>query len=157
YPSWQAWLGRSVHPMVENDRSTDASHAERLVITGVSVAFGGVSALVDVSLSLSRADIVGLIGPNGAGKTTLLNVISGYTVPDRGRIEVGDSEIVLGRPHRVTAQGIARTFQAVRLFPRLSVRENLEVAAIAAARSRRDRRAGRKRETAVDLLMSVGA
>jgi branched-chain amino acid transport system ATP-binding protein len=96
----------------------------------VSVLFDGLSALVSVSLSLGQNEILGLLGPNGAGKTTLANVMSGYQPPTRGSLLL-NSEVVNGsRPEALARRGVARTFQSVRLFRRLTVFENVEAAAL---------------------------
>ncbi len=96
----------------------------------VSVQFDGLSALESVSLSLGQNEILGLLGPNGAGKTTLANVMSGYQRPTQGSLLLND-EIVSGlRPEALARRGVARTFQSVRLFRRLTVFENVEAAAL---------------------------
>jgi len=92
---------------------------------GVSLAFGGVQALVDVSLEAHEGEIVGVIGPNGAGKTTLLNVISGMQRPDRGMVRLGDVPIIGLRPSAIAARGVGRTFQSSQLFAGLTVLENV--------------------------------
>ena len=98
-----------------------------LEVKEASVRFGGVQALQDVSFELNRGEILGLIGPNGAGKTTLFNCISGVVEPDRGRIAFEGKEL-RGQPiHRRARLGLARTFQNLRLFSSLTVRENLMV------------------------------
>jgi branched-chain amino acid transport system ATP-binding protein len=98
-----------------------------LAVKEASVRFGGVQALQDVSFELNRGEILGLIGPNGAGKTTLFNCISGVVEPDRGRIAFEGKEL-RGQPiHRRARLGLARTFQNLRLFSSLTVRENLMV------------------------------
>ena len=97
---------------------------------GVSRSFAGVQALEDVDLELEPGEIVGLIGPNGAGKTTLVNLLTGFDLPTSGRIELGGVEITRWPPHRRGRAGLARTFQHGRLFRGLSVRENVEVAAL---------------------------
>jgi len=91
----------------------------------VSVSFGGLVALDAVDLVINHSEIVGLIGPNGAGKTTLFNCISGTQRPDRGRIIFNGRDITRTRPHQRSRLGIGRTFQTVRLFPALTVRDNL--------------------------------
>jgi branched-chain amino acid transport system ATP-binding protein len=91
----------------------------------VSLAFGGVQALVDVSLEAHEGEIVGVIGPNGAGKTTLLNVISGMQRPDRGMVRLGDVPITGLRPSAIAARGVGRTFQSSQLFAGLTVLENV--------------------------------
>ena len=96
-----------------------------LEITGLSKNFGGVAALVDYSLSLSRGEILGLIGPNGAGKTTAFNLLTGVTRPTAGRI-LFEGRDITGRAAPDFAElGIARTFQTSRLFNDLTVIERL--------------------------------
>jgi branched-chain amino acid transport system ATP-binding protein/branched-chain amino acid transport system permease protein len=100
------------------------------VLRGTQVAkhFQGVSALAGVDIDVRPGEILGLIGPNGSGKTTLLNVISGVYVPSEGRIEFDGQEIGGKKPHQVADLGLARTFQNIRLFAQLTVRENVEAA-----------------------------
>ena len=104
-------------------------------MTGISVAFGGVSALDDVSLTVEPGQVHGLIGPNGAGKTTLFNVACGLVRPDAGRIVWNGSELRRLRPSRLTRLGIARTLQGVGLFRGLTVLENVMVGAHRHARA----------------------
>jgi ABC-type branched-subunit amino acid transport system ATPase component len=96
---------------------------------GVSKAFGGVQALSDCTIEVARGSIAGLIGPNGSGKTTLFNVITGYERVDGGQIYLEDRQITNAPPDKVFASGIGRTFQLTRVFPRLTVMENMIVAA----------------------------
>jgi branched-chain amino acid transport system ATP-binding protein len=96
-----------------------------LAIDGVSISFGGVHALEDVSAGFGAGEIVGIIGPNGAGKTTLLNVICGLNRPDSGDILLEDSVITGMKPSWIAARGLARTFQTSQLFPGMSVLENM--------------------------------
>ena len=96
----------------------------------VSRAFDGVHALRDVTLELRTGEIVGLIGPNGAGKSTLVNVLTGFDFPDEGSVELEGRVITRWSPHRRGRHGLARTFQHSRSFRELSVRENVEVAAL---------------------------
>ncbi|MEP6892880.1 MAG: ABC transporter ATP-binding protein [Gaiellaceae bacterium] len=96
----------------------------------VSRAFEGVHALEDVTLELHPHEVVGLIGPNGAGKTTLVNVMTGFDRPTAGRVELAGSDITNWSPHRRGRAGLARTFQHSHGFRGLSVRENIEVAAL---------------------------
>jgi len=103
---------------------------------GVSVRFEGLTALADVDLSLAKGEILGLIGPNGAGKTTLVNVLTGFQRPVAGAVSIGGRESVSWTPERIRRHGVARTFQAARLFHGLSVRENVELAAVAAGNDR---------------------
>jgi ABC-type branched-subunit amino acid transport system ATPase component len=94
----------------------------------VSKAFGGVQALNEASIEVGRGEIAGLIGPNGSGKTTLFNVITGYERADAGHVYLNDVRITNARPERVFALGVGRTFQLTRIFPRLTVLENMLVA-----------------------------
>ncbi|HMJ00902.1 MAG TPA: ABC transporter ATP-binding protein [Gaiellaceae bacterium] len=103
--------------------------AALLTVEHVARHFGGVLALDDVSLSLQEKEIAGLIGPNGAGKTTLFNVVTRLYPPDKGRIELDGRDLLRVRPHRIVRLGIARTFQNVVLFPRMTVLENVLVGA----------------------------
>jgi branched-chain amino acid transport system ATP-binding protein len=109
----------------------------RLEAVGVSVNFAGLKAVDDVDLALDQGEILGLIGPNGAGKTTLVNALSGYQEVAAGKVRIGDEDITGWRPHRLVGKGLARTFQSVRLFPRLSVLDNVAVGALALGISRR--------------------
>jgi neutral amino acid transport system ATP-binding protein len=99
-----------------------------LRVEGVAKAFGGVQALSGCSLEVAEGSITGLIGPNGSGKTTLFNVITGYERVDAGEVYRGDRKITNLPPQRVFALGIGRTFQLTRIFPRLTVLENMLVA-----------------------------
>jgi branched-chain amino acid transport system ATP-binding protein len=96
--------------------------------------------LREVTLELRRREVVGLIGPNGAGKSTLVNVLSGFDRPDEGTVELGEREITAWSPQRRARSGLARTFQHSRSFGGLSVRENVEVAALGAGAGRREAR-----------------
>ncbi len=96
-----------------------------LELTGVSKGFGGLACLSDLDLHVDEGEIVSVIGPNGAGKTTLFNVITGVYRPDSGEILLDGESIVGLEPHQVTNRGIARTFQTLRLFLNMSVRDNV--------------------------------
>ncbi len=98
-----------------------------LSVRGVSKRFGGLRAVDDVSFDVPEGCVKALIGPNGAGKTTVFNLISGFLHPDRGSILFGGTEVKELPPHQVAARGIARTFQQIRLFPKMTVLENLLV------------------------------
>jgi branched-chain amino acid transport system permease protein len=98
-----------------------------LEVAGVTRRFGGVVALNGVDLVVPRGAIVGLIGPNGAGKTTLFNVITGLVRPDAGRLAFDGVSLAGLRPSAIVSRGLARTFQSIRLFPRLTVLENVLV------------------------------
>ncbi len=95
----------------------------------VSKAFGGIQALNTCSLTVEQGKITGLIGPNGSGKTTLFNVITGYERVDSGDVQFNGRRITNASPDKVFAMGIGRTFQLTRIFPRLTVLENMHVAA----------------------------
>jgi branched-chain amino acid transport system ATP-binding protein len=101
-----------------------------LQVQGVSVHFQGLKALDRVDLSLSQGEVLGLLGPNGAGKTTLINVMTGYVRPSEGRMLLGGEEVSGITPEALARRGVVRTFQSVRLFRRLSVLENVEIAAL---------------------------
>ncbi|BCP52220.1 ABC transporter ATP-binding protein [Kaistia sp. 32K] len=103
----------------------------------VSMSFSGLRVLSDVSLGLAEGDILGLIGPNGAGKTTLVNVLSGFTKPGNGEVRVDGRPVEAGDPAAFVRAGVVRTFQNVRLFSRLSVRENILAAVLARGVARR--------------------
>jgi branched-chain amino acid transport system ATP-binding protein len=100
-----------------------------LELRGVTMAFGGLTVLDDLDLHVDEGEIVSVIGPNGAGKTTLFNLITGVYEPIAGEIEFGGSSIVGLDPHKITRRGIARTFQTLRLFLNMTVRENVMAAA----------------------------
>jgi branched-chain amino acid transport system ATP-binding protein len=93
-----------------------------------TIRFGGLTAVSDLNLQLGGNDLVGLIGPNGAGKTTVFNVITGVYRPDEGDIRFAGTSLVGLPPYKITARGIARTFQNIRLFPSLSAFDNVRVA-----------------------------
>ncbi|PKN62258.1 MAG: ABC transporter ATP-binding protein [Deltaproteobacteria bacterium HGW-Deltaproteobacteria-15] len=90
--------------------------------------FGGLAAAADVGFHVDEGEIVGLIGPNGAGKTTVFNLISGALVPDSGTIQFRDKKITGKKPHQICRAGIARTFQSVQVFPRISVLDHVRLA-----------------------------
>ena len=101
-----------------------------LSLRGVSKRFGGVTALSDVSLDVAQDEILGIIGPNGAGKTTLLNCVSGVNRIDSGEISFDGRSLRGLGPHRVARLGIGRTFQVVKPFGSMTVRENAAVGAL---------------------------
>jgi branched-chain amino acid transport system ATP-binding protein len=104
------------------------SNAGTLSVRGLSVSFGGVRALQNVSLTVDPGRIVGLIGPNGAGKSTLLNCISGITRPSAGEIRLGETVLTGRRPDQIVGLGLGRVFQHPQVIAELSVLDNLLVA-----------------------------
>ncbi|MEW5912575.1 MAG: ABC transporter ATP-binding protein [Thermodesulfobacteriota bacterium] len=96
----------------------------------VSKYFGGLCALKDVDLSLNQGEVMGLIGPNGAGKTTLINIISGAYHPSEGKVIYDGRNISRLKAHQINVLGVARTFQVVRIFKRLTVLENVLTAMV---------------------------
>jgi branched-chain amino acid transport system ATP-binding protein len=113
--------------------------------------FGGLVAVHDVYLDLDQDEILGLIGPNGAGKTTLFNMISGSYLPTRGQIFFDGRDITKEPPHEIARLGIARTFQLVKPFGKLSVVDNVMVGAFL-----RTSRAGKARKKALEVVSFVG-
>ncbi|MFD3582474.1 ABC transporter ATP-binding protein [Streptomyces sp. NPDC058683] len=124
-----------------------------LDVSGVIVAFGGNRALDGVGMSADRGRITGLIGPNGAGKSTLFDVVSGLRRPSTGRVALGGRDVTRLGPARRCRHGLARTFQRLELFGRLSVRDNLLVAAELGPERRR---AARLTEDLLDRLGLTG-
>lgn len=122
-----------------------------LKVEGVEKRFGGLVAVDDVSISVNQGEVFGLIGPNGAGKTTLLNCISGFYRPEKGKVFFKDQDITGLSPTQLCNKGIARTFQIVRSFPRLSALDNVKVAVIFGGR-----RKGNPDERAEELMDFVG-
>lgn len=116
---------------------TGAARPTRLQAKGVHVAFGGIQALTNVDLTLRRGEILGLIGPNGAGKTTLVNVLTGFQPATEGRVLLDDRSLAGMKARDVARAGIARSFQAARLFRDLTVEENLTVAGLGSGLSGR--------------------
>ena len=156
--------GQRMQPSPPDARARETGVLE---VRGVTVRFGGITALDDVSLTAPPRQVTGIIGPNGAGKTTLLNVLCGLVRPQAGQIRFDGRELTRLRPHRLTGLGIARTLQGVGLFDGLSAVENVMVGATCHARagfwsgmfglpwSDRDERALRQR--ALDALDLVDA
>ncbi len=100
-----------------------------LEVQAVSKAYGGIQALSNCSIAVEQGTITGLIGPNGSGKTTLFNIITGYERVDSGAILLNGKTITNAKPDAVFSLGIGRTFQLTRIFPRLTVLENMHIAA----------------------------
>jgi branched-chain amino acid transport system ATP-binding protein len=120
--------------MAQLARST---HRQKLEIRNVSVTFQGLVAVQDVSETLLSGEILGLIGPNGAGKTTLVNAVTGFQTLGDGDVLLEGVSIARLPPQRIRRRGIARTFQAGRLFHTMTVLENVELAAFSAGQTRR--------------------
>ena len=139
-----------------------------LTLDHVSLSFGGVKALTDVSISVAPGEIRAIIGPNGAGKTSLINVISGLYKPQSGHIRIGDREFTSVPTERLAHLGISRTFQNIALFKGLSVFDNIAVGRVASVRSsaieqvlglgraRRERKVTQARVEAVIEHMRLG-
>jgi len=98
-----------------------------LQIEGLTLSFGGVMVLRDLSIHVSQGIFCSIIGPNGAGKTSLLNCINGHYRPEAGRILLDGQDITLRHPHHIARSGVARTFQKVELFSHMSVLENVKL------------------------------
>ncbi len=130
-----------------------------LRVEGVEKSFGDFKAVDGANLLVERGDIVAVIGPNGAGKTTLFNLITGQLKPDRGRIVFKDEEITGLPPYEICKKGIARSFQIVNIFHRLTVFENVQVAVLShKGESKRLLEPARKMavEETFELLRAVG-
>ncbi|HMG43096.1 MAG TPA: branched-chain amino acid ABC transporter permease/ATP-binding protein [Acidimicrobiales bacterium] len=124
-----------VRRLVERPPTTatsDGPHVQppaTVEVRGITVRFGGVTALDDVHLRVDPGEIVGLIGPNGAGKTTLLDVITGFTPPERGQVLLDGGQVDRRSPEQRARAGMIRSWQAVELFEEMTIRDNLLVAA----------------------------
>lgn len=125
-----------------------------LEVEGVTKCFGGLLAVSQVDFSVGRGEIIGLIGPNGAGKTTVFNLISGAIVPDSGLVKFQGRRINGLKPDQICKMGVARTFQSVKVFPNLTVYQNVLLGALfGTAAGRPSPEAGRE---TVELLEFVG-
>jgi branched-chain amino acid transport system permease protein len=109
-----------------------------LTVSNLSKSFGGLRAVANASFEVGDGEILGIIGPNGAGKTTLFNLLNGFLKPDAGTVAFAGRELVGLKPNRICRLGIGRTFQVVRAFARLSVRDNVVVGAYASTASDAD-------------------
>ena len=137
-----------------------------LEIDHVTMQFGGLTALGDVSFQIRRGEILGLIGPNGAGKTTCFNVMTGVYQATQGEVRFDGRKLAKLERHRITRMGIARTFQNIRLFPEMTALENVMVGCEAHAKSsvlgamlrlpRQRREETANRERAMELLTFMG-
>jgi branched-chain amino acid transport system ATP-binding protein len=140
--------------------------AQMLHVDGLTVRFGGLTALDDVSLTVAPGEVVGVIGPNGAGKTTLFNVICGFVRADAGSVRFGGNVLDRVRPHDLARLGIARTLQGVGLFGGLTAVENVMIGGERQARAgvasallglpRSDRAERRLRSLALAALSDLG-
>jgi len=151
-------------------RECGAEHPPVLEVAGLSVAFGGIRAVDDVSFTVREGQILGLIGPNGAGKTTVFDLVSGFLTPLSGRIHLAGDDITDLPPDVRADRGLGRSFQDARLFPAMTVVENLSVAlerhittrdpvaaALASPATRTAEKAVRKRADELIELMHLGA
>jgi ABC-type branched-subunit amino acid transport system ATPase component len=105
------------------------TRAPVLEVTGLTISFGGLACLTKLDLTVGEAEIVSVIGPNGAGKTTLFNVVTGVYPPDAGEILYEGKSLLGLDPHQIARRGVARTFQTLRLFLNMTVKENVMAAA----------------------------
>ena len=99
-----------------------------LDVKGIAIAFGGLKAVQDFNLEIPKGVLHGLIGPNGAGKTTVFNLLTGVYGPDAGTIRLDGRDLIGLKPHQIAFAGMSRTFQNIRLFPNLSVLDNVRIA-----------------------------
>src|SRR6478672_9965790 len=102
--------------------------AEALRADHITIRFGGLVAVNDVSFTIPQGSVVSLIGPNGAGKTTFFNVLTGLYKPTEGQVFLGNREVTGRSPHKIAQAGLARTFQNIRLFNLMTAEENVMVA-----------------------------
>lgn len=124
-----------------------------LSVEQLTISFGGLKALDRASFAIEYGELVGLIGPNGSGKTTMLNILSGHLRPDSGRVLLEGQDITGMRPEALARLGVLRMFQLTRVFPRMSVLDNLQVAGCALGLSQGDAEA-RARELLRDLSLT---
>ncbi len=129
------------------ERPSELGKESLLKLDGVEKSFSGLRVLTNVSFSLHEGEILGLIGPNGAGKTTLINIISGFLLPEKGRVWLGDRLTTCLNPTLISRLGVGRTFQIVRPFPRLSVLDNVMVGSLFRAKD-----LNQARQTALEIL-----
>lgn len=131
--------------------------APLLEVRQISKAFGGVQAVVEVSFTIRRGEVLGVIGPNGSGKTTLVNLITGFVRPDRGEIRFKGKDITGVQPHKIANLGLTRTFQVMRPYHSISAYKNL-VVPLNSPRVKRSRvgRLGDVDAVAIDILEEIG-
>lgn len=113
-------------PLAQDSSSPVPDAPPLLDVQGLTLRFGGVTAVDDLSFAVRRDEIMSIIGPNGAGKTSAFNCVTGFYRPTAGRISFDGTDITRNRPSAIAARGMARTFQNLRLFPELSVVENVK-------------------------------
>ena len=140
-------------PSIQQDQSQSRAIGDEVVldVRGVSVSFGGLQAVSDVSFQVRKGEVLGIIGPNGAGKTTLFNLLNGFIPVSAGEIRYGGTNLVGLKPNQVCRLGVGRTFQVARPFSRLSVLDNVVVGAYA-----KDRDDEVARANAREALSRVG-
>lgn len=151
-------LSAPAAPLAPADPRPDDSRSRRMLsgevllsVKGLSKSFGGLKAVQDVSFDVHRGMILGIIGPNGAGKTTLFNLLNGFLPPSSGEVVFDGHNMVGRRPHVLCKAGVGRTFQIMRPFPRMSVRDNVRVGAYVQAASEQE-----ARRLAADAVNRVG-
>ncbi|WP_370869272.1 ABC transporter ATP-binding protein [Variovorax ginsengisoli] len=161
--------GAAAFVPTENTASSTGTAVAALRLEGIELSFGGVSALAGLDLSIAKGEIRAVIGPNGAGKSSLVNVISGLYRPDSGRVWLGARSFAQVPTARLASLGVARTFQNLALFKGLSVRDNIVLGRVDAARStfieqlvglgraRREREDARARADAIIGFLGLGA
>jgi len=121
-------MSRAAHTVPAGAGTTEADGAPVLLsAASITKRFGGLVAVSDVSFTVPERAIVSIIGPNGAGKTTFFNILTGFYRPTLGRVRFADRDITSARPDQITALGVARTFQNIRLFATMSALENVMV------------------------------
>lgn len=128
-PEVSAAANGSVSPVVQSVAAANGASQAVLQLKGLSKSFGGVAAVRDVDISVQRGSLTALIGPNGAGKSTLFNLVTNLYTPDTGEVVFDGRPITKMRPDRITSLGLFRTFQTARVFPQLSVIDNVLVGA----------------------------
>ena len=131
-----SWLRRRTYRRPPPTGETPQPGTSTLVAAEIEVRFGGFVALDGAGLTVRPGEVIGLIGPNGAGKTTLFNVITGIVHEQGGRVTLGEQDLTESKPVDIARAGLSRTFQNLRLFKNLSVRENVAITALVAARHR---------------------
>src|SRR5512139_984968 len=128
-----------------------------LNVEGLTKNFGGVAAIVRVSFSLGKGELLGVIGPNGSGKTTLVNLLTGFVRPDSGKVLYQGRDITGKMPYKIADLGIARTFQMVKPFYQLSAFKNLIIPLYSSrVKKLRGGKYGDRDDVAIDLLEDVG-